>query len=48
MEDEPLIELEENGNVQIKGNRNPEQMKRKWKKILKNCMHKDFFGNQIV
>jgi hypothetical protein len=35
MEDEPLIELEENGNVQIKGSKNPETNEDKMKENLK-------------
>jgi hypothetical protein len=36
MEDEPLIELEENGNVQIEGSRNPKTDEEKMKENLKN------------
>jgi hypothetical protein len=35
MEDEPLIELEENGNVQIEGNMNPKTNEEKMKENLK-------------
>ncbi len=48
MEDEPLQEFEENVNVQITRNMNLEILKRRWKKIWKGYMHKDYFGNQIT
>jgi hypothetical protein len=40
MEDEPLLELEENGSIQIERNRNPRTNE---KKMNENYMHKTLF-----
>jgi hypothetical protein len=48
MEDGPFQEPKENASVQTKGSENPKEMKKKWNKSLKSCMHKDYFGNHIA
>jgi hypothetical protein len=42
MEDEPLLELEENGNVQIEGNRNPKTSEKKMNEISRK-LHAQIF-----
>jgi hypothetical protein len=48
MEDGPFQVPKENASVQTKRSENPKKMKKKWNKNLKNCMHKDYFGNYIA